>query len=378
MYAIKLKLKLNNKEKTFFEGCAGYSKFIYNYALSLLLATWDDKSIKASDSKTLNTIRAVFTNVTKKQPGNEWMNQYSSRIYQHAFIALKSAFSRYRSPTLKGGLPRYKRKNHKPSFTVDNCRGKMPVLAGKKIKIPALGTFRLQQPMRYTCMSQTFTLSKEANGWYVSFLVADCCRRPEMAHTEKCIGVDLGIKTFATLNNGHTFDLPESIKKLENKIRLFQYYNRNKQTGDRRKGIKQSNNAKKYFAKLRKLYARLANIRKDFLHKVTTELATTAQEVKIEDLAVKNMMANHKLALAIGRGSFYTFRSMLEYKQSFYGFILTVVDRFYPSSKTCSNCGHIQDMPLKQRVFKCGNCGFKTDRDLNAAINIANWSPAVG
>ena len=89
-------------------------------------------------------------------------------------------------------------------------------------------------------------------------------------------------------------------------------------------------------------------------------------------------MANHKLALAIGRGSFYTFRSMLEYKQSFYGFILTVVDRFYPSSKTCSNCGHIQDMPLKQRTFKCGNCGFKTDRDLNAAINIANWSPAVG
>ena len=261
---------------------------------------------------------------------------------------------------------------------MDNCRGKMPVLAGKKIKIPALGTFRLQQPMRYTCMSQTFTLSKEANGWYVSFLVADCCRRPEMAHTEKCIGVDLGIKTFATLNSGHTFDLPESIKKLENKIRLFQYYNRNKQTGDRRKGIKQSNNAKKYFAKLRKLYARLANIRKDFLHKVTTELATTAQEIKIENLAIKNMKANHKLALAIGRGSFYTFRSMLEYKQSFYGFILTVVDRFYPSSKTCSNCGHIQDMPLKQRTFKCGNCGFKIDRDLNAAINIANWSPAVG
>lgn len=378
MYAIKLKLKLNNKEETFFKGCANYSRFIYNYALSLLLATWKDETIKASDSKTLNTIRSVFTNVTKKQPGNEWMSKYSSRIYQHAFIALKSAFSRYRSKTIKGGLPRYKRKNHKPSFTVDSSSGKVPVLAGKKIKIPTLGTFRLQQPMPYTCMSQTFTLSKEANGWYVSFLVADCCRRPKMTHTEQCIGVDLGIKTFATLSNGHTFDLPESIKKLEKKIRSFQYRNRNKQTGDRRKGIKQSNNAKKYFAKLRKLYARLANIRKDFLHKVTTELATTAQKVKIEDLAVKNMMANHKLALAIGRGSFYTFRSMLEYKQSFYGFILTVVDRFYPSSKTCSNCGHIQDMPLKQRTFKCGNCGFKTDRDLNAAINIANWSPAVG
>ena len=378
MYSIKLKLKLNNKEETFFEGCAGYSRFIYNYALSLLFATWDDKSIKASDSKTLDTIRAVFTNVTKKQKGNEWMNQYSSRIYQHAFIALKKAFSRYRSKDIKSGLPRYKRKNHKLSFTVDNSHGKMPVLAGKKIKIPTLGTFRLQQPMLCTCMSQTFTLSKEANGWYVSFLVADCCRRPKMTHTEQCIGVDLGIKTFAALNNGRTFDLPESIKKLENKISLFQYYNRNKQIGDRRKGIKHSNNAKKYFAKLRKLYARLANIKKDFLHKFTTELATTAQEIKIEDLAVKNMMANRCFAASIARGSFYAVRSMLDYKQSFYGFKLTVVYRFYPSSKTCSNCGHIQDMPLKQRVFDCDNCGFKIDRDLNAAINIANWHPAVG
>ena len=161
MYAIKRELKLNNKEKSFFAGCAGNSWFVYNYGLSLLKATWDIPEISGSDSKRLDAIKKVFTNITKKQTEYLWTNKYSSRIYQHAFINLKKAFSRWRSPKIKAELPRFKKKKHHCSFTVDSSNGKVLVTEGKKIKIPTLGTFRLKEAIpNKLCFSDLYYIKK--------------------------------------------------------------------------------------------------------------------------------------------------------------------------------------------------------------------------
>jgi putative transposase len=370
MFSIKRELKLNNKQQSYLSGCAGYSRFVYNMALAMIKESWSFEAVKASDSKRLNEIKKVFTNHVKTLPEYAWMNNYSSRIYQNAFMALSKAFSNWRKGIAK--MPQFKKKRHECSFTVDSSNGKVLVKEGKTIKIPTLGTFKLKEAIPFNCVSQTFTISCSGGKWYVSFSV-DANIIPEMKHTHQRVGIDLGIKTFATLSNGETLITPSSLKIAKTKLSKTQWRNRNKVLGNRSQNIKASNNAKKYYGKLRRKHKKITNIREDFLQKTTTKLAKTYQEIKIEDLNVKGMMANHKLSEAIGNLGFYRFRELLTYKQDWYGFLLTIVDRWYPSSKTCSCCGYIQPMPLKERIFNCGSCGQIIDRDLNASINLKNW-----
>ncbi|RQH20438.1 RNA-guided endonuclease InsQ/TnpB family protein, partial [Okeania hirsuta] len=136
--------------------------------------------------------------------------------------------------------------------------------------------------------------------------------------------------------------------------------------------VKHSSNWYKAVVKLGKQHRRVANIRKDALDKLTTYLSKNHGTVVIEDLNVSGMLANHKLAKSIADQGFYEFRRQLEYKCQWYGCELVVVDRFFPSSKTCSNCGHVQDMPLNIRTYDCPECGLSIDRDLNASINLRN------
>lgn len=373
MFAIKRELKLNNKEATLMTQCGGYSRFVYNYALGILRQSWDFEGVKAGDSKRLSAIKKVFNNVTKKQDSFQWCNKLSSRIYQNAFRDLQSGLSRWRKG--QAGMPRFKRKRHECSFTVDSSSGKVLVQQGKTIKIPTLGTLNLKEAIPYNCISQTFTISRKAGKWYVSFMV-DAEPLPELKHTRQRVGVDLGIKCYAILSDGTTAVAPASIKKTKTKLRRIQWRNRNKVVGNRKQGIKQSKRAERYFDLLRKTHKHVANIREDFLQKTTTQWAKTYQEIKIEDLNVKGMMANHKLSAALAEVGLYRTRELLSYKQKFHGFQLTIVDRWFPSSKTCSSCGHKQDMPLKERVFDCGGCGMKKDRDYNASINLEFW-PAL-
>ncbi|MGL5059483.1 MAG: RNA-guided endonuclease InsQ/TnpB family protein [Microcoleus sp.] len=141
--------------------------------------------------------------------------------------------------------------------------------------------------------------------------------------------------------------------------------------------IKGSQNQRKTYNKIGKLHARIARISLDFLHKLTTYLAKTFKLIKIEDLNVKGMLANHKLAGAIADLGFYEFSRQLEYKCQMYGSSLVLVDRWFPSSKICSNCGHKKDMPLPVRTYDCPACGLSIDRDLNASLNILNWEPSA-
>jgi putative transposase len=135
---------------------------------------------------------------------------------------VKKAFSRWRSPKIKAELPRFKKKKHNCSLTVDSSNGKVLVTEGKKIKIPTLGTFRLKEAIPYNSVSQTFTISRKAGKWYVSFAIA-ACKIPEMKHKHQKVGIDLGIKTFATLSDPNTFETPSSIKRAKIKLGLIQW-----------------------------------------------------------------------------------------------------------------------------------------------------------
>lgn len=209
---------------------------------------------------------------------------------------------------------------------------------------------------------KSVTISRQADRWFISFRF----EHPDATQqyfSHKVVGVDLGVKSLATLSSGKTFEGAKSYKVYEKKLAQVQWLHRHKQIG--------SANWKKAQIQIARLHRKIANIRKDTLHKLTTYLAKNHSRIGIEDLNVSGMLANHKLAKVIADMSFFEFRRQLTYKCQLYGSELVVVDRWFPSSKTCSNCGTIKEtLSLSERVFYCGNCGFEIDRDLNASINL--------
>ncbi len=370
MFAVKRRLKLNTQEQAKLTAHAGFSRFVYNFGLSLY---WQSvqAGLKVSDSKRLAAIKKCFTNVTKNREGFEWTKELSSKVYQSAFQSLNDALSRWRKGL--GKKPVYKRRKDKQSFTVYDGNGVRIVRQGRKINIPTLGTFRLQEELTASYISQTFTISCEAGEWYVSFCV-DAERIPPIMHqVTEPIGIDLGVKTFATISDGTELEAPLPLKKAITKLRKFQYHNRNKQFGDRRTGQKPSNNARKYFQKLARLHQRVANQRQDFLHQTTTDICQKYAHIRIEDLNVSGMMANRKLSSSISDLGFYEFRRQLSYKAQSFGCSIDIVDRWFPSSKLCRQCREIhQKLNLSDRIFICPKCGHTEDRDLQAAKNLAS------
>ncbi len=359
MFSVKLALKLNNREATLMAKHAGFRRVVFNMGLSLRTQMYSEG--KFSDSKVINEVKKVLTNRVKKQPEFAWMNQLSSRVYQNALIDLKDAFSRYRSG--KSGHPTFASRRNKQSFTVDSSNGKVVLSAGNTIKIPTLGTFRLHEPLACSFVSQTFTLSKEGSHWFVSFCV-DVERLP-IQQLQDSIGIDLGVKVFATLSSNQIFDAPKPLKRAKTKLAILQ-----RQAS---KQVNGSNNQRKTHNKISRIHSRISAHRKDFLHKLTTYLAKNFKLIKIEDLNVLGMIANHKLAEAISDLGFYEFKRQLTYKCQMYGASLVLIDQWFPSSLTCSNCGNKKDMPLNIRTYDCPVCGRSIDRDLNASLNILNW-----
>ena len=361
VFAIKRALKLNNSEATLMAKHAGFRRVVYNMGLSLRTQMYGEA--KCSDSKVIDAVKKVLTNYVKKRPEFAWMCELSSRVYQHALIDLKTAFSRYRKGVAQH--PKYASKRDGQSFTVDSSDGKLIIPSGRTIKLPTLGIFRLHEPLTERYATQTFNVTREGDRWYVSFFV-DAERLP-VSHPEGNVGVDVGSKSFAVLSNGKIFDAPKPLLQAKTKLAQLQ-----RKASRQAKG---SANQRKTYDKIRRVHARVSSIRKDFLHKLTTYLAKTFKVVKIEDLNVSGMLANHKLAGAIADLGFYEFRRQLGYKSLMYGSTLVLVDQWFPSSKTCSSCGHLQPMPLSERAYSCSECGMQKDRDLNAALNILNWEP---
>ena len=256
------------------------------------------------------------------------------------------------------GQPQFKKKGRDDSFTLD---GSISV-GFNRIKLPRIGWVKTFEILPDNVSPKSVTITKKAGRWFISFKIETAS-----INTEKSVdvvGVDLGIKSLATLSTGEVFEGAKSYRKLESKLSRLQYLNRHK--------TKFSKNWKKSQLKIAQLHNTIANIRKDTLHKLTTYLAKNHSQIVIEDLNVLGMMANHKLAKAVGSMGFYEFRRQLEYKCELYSSELTVVDRWFPSSKTCSRCGTVKEsLSLSERVFNCEHCNFSCDRDLNAALNLA-------
>ena len=227
--------------------------------------------------------KKVFTNYVKKQPEYAWTSNYSSRIYQSAFQHLGEAFKWYKEGTSK--YPKLKRKKDRQSFTVYDGNGKVIGYPGKKIKIPTLGTFRLWESIPYTTASQTFTISRTGEKWFVSFGI-EASKLPVHPlldeRSEESFGIDVGVKQFATIANQEKRDsevvsLPDSIKLEQLKMAKFQWRNRNKQLGGN--GKSPSKNGIKYYKKLAKYHDRVKNVRRDFIEKTTTNLVSQVKHV---------------------------------------------------------------------------------------------------
>jgi putative transposase len=382
MFSLKRELKLNNKETSLMRGLAGFKRFVYNYGLELLKESWKFTDITACDAKRIDTIKKVFTQVTMKKQEFSWMLKYPSTVYQSAFLDLKKAFSRWRQGLSEFPVKKTKKKGD--SFIVYKTSGIYPekgkpalpftnrvvINAGKKIKLPGLTqAFRLKEKIPFLCSSQTFTVSRTAEKWFVSFSL-DAEKVPPIIHEIETIGIDLGVKRLATCSDSSTYDMPITTKKAKTKLGKLQWHNRRKNLGNKKLKIKASKNAIKFFKEQSEIHRRIANIRQDTTQKMTTEISRKAYVLRIEDLNVKGMLANHKLSNAISNNCFYEIRRQLVYKQDHYETKVELVDRFYPSSKKCSKCGHLQPIKLSDRIFHCERCGHSQDRDENAADNL--------
>lgn len=274
MFAIKRELKLNNVETSLMRGNAGFKRFVYNYGLELLTASWSFEDVQASDSKRIDAIKKVLTQVTMQRPEYAWMKLYPSTVYQSAFIDLKNAFSRWRKGI--SDFPKKKLKKKGDSFTLYKTAGiylekgkpalpftnQVVINPGKLIKLPALKELRLKERIDFMCSSQTFTVSRTADKWFVSFTL-DAEKIPSIIHPIEKLGLDLGAKTLATCSDGTFYDMPLTTKKAKIKLGKLQWRNRKKTLGNKKLKIRASSNAKKYYIQLSRQHAHIANIRQD-------------------------------------------------------------------------------------------------------------------
>jgi len=358
----KIKLDPTQEQAIYFARACGVARFAFNWAL----AAWKEeyeaggKPNEAALRKRLNAIKAVeypwMAEVTKVAPQNAIKN---------VGVAFQNFFRRVKQGG-KPGYPRFKRKGLHDAFRADNgpanANSNAVECIGKTIKLTKCGVVRMREELRFTGRTLAATVSKQADGWYVAILVdtSDCLSGP--LH-RGVVGVDLGIKELATLSTGEVVPALKPHRAANQRlVRLSRSLSR-KQKG--------SSNRAKAKTKLAKLHQRIANIRSDALHKLTTKLATEFDTIAIEDLNVSGMLRNRCLSRSIADAGFAEFRRQLTYKAAMTGATVHVVDRFFPSSKTCHSCGTIHPMKLSDRVMVC-DCGNVMDRDLNAAMNLKN------
>lgn len=292
-----------------------------------------------------------------------WLNKISAAAIQQKIRDFQEITNQFFSKTRKKkiGRPSFKKKSGNQSYRLPNQKFS---LKDNKIRLEKIGWVKISIDRNIPDNSKMLscTISMNCCGQYFVSILVDVVI-PNKGKTGKSVGIDLGLKSFATLSDGVVIDNIKFFREKQSEIAKIQRHLSRKNKG--------SNRHRKNKIKIARLYNKIANRRNNFLHNVTTSLVNNYDVICIEDLNVSGMLSNHKLAKAISDTSFSMFRSMLEYKCNWYGKELVVIDRFYPSSKTCSKCGwKKEDLTLSDRVFKCENCSIEIDRDLNAAINI--------
>jgi putative transposase len=331
----------------------GSVRYVYNRALAERSRAWTQEQKRVTFADTCRMLTAW-----KAEPETAWLYEVSNVALQQGLQHLQQAFANFWGKRAKYPSFKSKRKSRaSATFTTSGFRYRDGQLTLAKMSAPL--DIRWSRPLPEGAEPSTVTVSRDAAGrWFVSILVEEAIT--PLPAADAVVGVDAGITSLVTLSTGEKITNPRYERRDRERLARAQRTLARKQKG--------SANREKAKLKVARVHARITDRRKDLLHKVTTRLVRENQTVVIEDLAVRNMVRNRSLARAISDASWSELRRMLEYKADWHGRTVIAVDRFYPSSKTCSACGVIAaKMPLNIRKWACAACGVVHDRDVNAA-----------
>lgn len=351
--AFKYRLTPTKEQSILFNKHIGSSRFVYNLALETKQMAWAGNKVNLNCFDLMGQLPDL-----KKEC--EWLKEINAQSLQQPIRNLDNAFTRFFKG--QGSFPKFKKKSNGGSFNVPQNA----ILNNGKLIIPKFKDgidIVLHRPIKGTIRQAT--VSRTPTGKYFASIICETGEaiKPKITIRENTtIGIDLGIKTYLVTSDGQEFDNPKFLRKAQSRLKYVQRkYSKHK--GERTKH------------KLAMLHEKVANQRKDFLHKVSTRLIRENQSIALETLNVLGMLKNHNLAQAITDVGWSSFVTMLEYKAEWYGVNLLKIGRFEPSSKLCSHCGAInKELQLKDREWTCKSCGTLHDRDINAACNIKSFA----
>lgn len=355
--AHKIELDPSKSAIAFFSNCAGAARYGYNWALN----DWNSK-YEAGATPTAYSIKREFNAFKRELP---WSAEIPAAVFSNSVINLGTAFKNFFKKTTK--RPTFKSR-HKAKKTFNPWDGgRVPIKDGR-VRIPNFGWVKMREPLRFNGRTVQGVVSERAGKWYLTVTV-EVEKHEKRRQGSGSIGVDFGVKSMAVDSDGNEHKGPKPLKRLFKKLQRL----------SRRlsKKVKGGANRAKAKLELARLHAKIENIRADYQHKLTTSLVLRNTNIAIEDLNVAGMIKNHCLARSLSDQSFSELRRQLTYKARLYGSTLHVVDRWFPSSKTCSDCGSVRSIELSEREYECGNCGLVIDRDTNAAINLKNQIPVL-
>ena len=344
----------------------GTARFIYNWTLSKQEENYKNGGKFISDG----ILRKELTKLKKNELN--WLNEVSNNVAKQAVKDACNAYKRFFNKL--SDKPRFKsRKNSKKSFYNDNI--KLKVKENRLVNIEKVGWIKTNEQLPIGVKYSSPRISYDNKYWYISVGIEKEQIKEDL--TDVSLGIDLGLKNLAICSDGTVFkniNKSNVVRKIEKRLkRLQRQVSRKYEQNKKGKEYVKTKNIIKFEKQIQQVHRRLANIRNNYLHKTTTSIVKTKPyRVVIEDLNVKGMMKNKHLSKAIASQKFFEFKTKLMSKCKQNNIELRIVDRFYPSSKTCSQCGKVKkDLKLSDRIYKC-DCGFTIDRDLNASINLKN------
>lgn len=362
----RIRLDPNNAQQTFLVRCAGTARFAYNWGLARWKAQYaaGEKPSWQVLNRELNACKATDF---------PWMAELPWKVPSGALADLGAAFRgffrRVEAGVRVAGYPRFKKKGRcQEGFAVE---GRALRFEERRVYVPKLGWVRTRQGLRFPGKVVAARFALRAGHWYVSVQVEvdESWAYPHRCETQAVVGVDLGLVHLAVPSEGEPTDAPRALRFYEDRLRRL-----NKELARRTEG---GANWRKTKAKLAKCHERIANLRRDVTHKLTSQLVHDFRWIGIEDLNVAGMAKNRHLAKSVADAAMAEVRRQLAYKSPLAGATLVVADRWFPSSKACSVCGVVREsLPLGVRQWTCDACGAVHDRDLNAAYNLRNLAAA--
>lgn len=357
----KFRLYPNDEQKQLFAKTFGCSRAIWNMMLADKIKHYEE------------TKETLYNTPAQYKKDFPWLREVDSLALCNVQLNLQTAYKKFFRSGF--GFPKFKKKSHRQSYKTNNNSNKgRIILENGFVKLPKVGWVRIKAHRQVSGVIKSATISMTPTGKYHISILCETEISP-LPKTNSSIGVDIGISDFAILSTGEKITNPRFLSSLSKKLAREQKILSRRALVDKKEGRKlsDSKNYQKQRIKVAKIHDKIANQRKDFLHKLSTTLIKNHDVICIEDLSSKNLMKNRKLAKAIGDVSWSEFVRMLEYKANWYEKKISKISRWYPSSQICSDCGFSSGKkPLSVREWTCTNCGSHHDRDINASINILN------